>query len=189
MSKLSDFCKEETEKDNLKASLDSYVKSNEDNTTALISALYEKLCELEFVAYDTDDNYYLECKNVCIFDVVVIKLSKGRTTSYELAKFDAGTKPEKYIFGNYDLCVDCIDNKKPDYNAIDIGELLYYCGKKATPLVTKSKLNEEIDNGFVNSKYRESFSKKADDGRAPIGGESLEEDVKFNEWMHKKFHG
>lgn len=188
MSKLSEFCKEETEKDGLKASVDRYVKIDKDNANALEQSLYSKLSELEFTVYETDDNYYLECRNVCIFDIIVVKLSKGRTTAYDLAKFDAGTKPEKYLFGNYAVCLQTISNCEAPASYIDISELLYYCSKKAEPLVTKSKLNEEIDSGYVNNKYRESF-KNSEDGRAPIGGETLEEDIKFNEWMHKKFKG
>lgn len=175
MSKLSNYVKENREKELKNAPLSEYIKSDENLLHNLSAALYIRISNLEFTTYKSDNAYYLEMNDVVMFyDKVVVKIPFGRTTCYEVASFNKSDKPEKYLFGKYDVKLDTI-NDNDDF--IDIQELLYYCERNAKDIVSanKSTLNKEIDEGFKNPTEK-LFDKK-----------SLEEDVKFNEWMHKKF--
>jgi ABC-type xylose transport system substrate-binding protein len=86
--------------------------------------------------------------------------------------------------GKYPIVTDAIGTDDSDY--VDISELTYYCEKTAKDFPVakeKSTLNKEIDEGFKNPKVKSTDGS----GRTPLGGETLEEDVAFNEWMHKRF--
>ena len=112
---------------------------------------------------------------------MVVKIKKARTTSYEIGLFPNG-KQAAYLVGKYPVNVDAIGTEE---GYVDIGELVYYCEKTAKDFTVskeKSTLNKEIDEGFKNPKNGSDGS-----GRMSLGGETLEEDVAFNEWMHKRF--
>ena len=157
--------------------------NDEDNKKKIIEALYDKISNLEFDVLKTDDHFYLEIYPFMEFDdTLVVRLSRGRTTSFELGMFKNG-KQEKYLFGKYFVVLESV-SKGEDY--IDVGELLYYCEKKAKDFPVKkepSTLNKEIDEGFKNPRVKSTDG----NGRMTLGGETLEEDVAFNEWMHKRF--
>lgn len=175
MSKLSSYVKENREKELKNAPLSEYVKLDENNLTLLSAALYMRISNLEFTTYKSNNAYYLEMDDVIMFyDKIVVKIPFGRTTCYEVASFGKLDRPEKFLFGKYDVKLDAINDNE---EFIDIQELLYYCERNAKDIVSanKSTLNKEIDEGFKNPTEK-LFDKK-----------SLEEDVKFNEWVHKKF--
>lgn len=185
LSKLSETVKDMQDEEISK----DFSKMAEDpnRVKRVVEELYEKISNLEFEVLESNDNYYLEIYPFLNFDkTVVIKLSKGRTTCFEVGSFENG-KQGLYLLGKYPLKLDAIGI---DDNFVDAGELLYYCSKKAKgfPIVAdaREQLNREIDEG-----YKAPQKSKATDnrGRMSLGGETLEEDVAFNEWMHKRFRG
>lgn len=159
MSKLSEY-----------AAKKSGVKFSDLNKTQIIEKLYDKISNLDFKVY--------KYKNIFILavDDVLVKISDAKTSGYglcyapkiEIAQILSKVKDEDlwYYVNNI--------NKENDY--IDIKDLLIYCENEAIPLTfnePKAKLESEIDNGF----------RKQD---VIFGKDTLEEDVKFNEWLHKR---
>ena len=64
---------------------------------------------------------------------------------------------------------------------VDKGQLLFYIEKNLKDVFKEekpSKLEKEIDNGF-----------RKQDSRMPLGGETLENDIAFNEYLHRKYKG
>lgn len=182
MSKLSDSVKAMQE-DDKKKYLEHHFTTYE-NKAAFMKALYEKISNVEFDVLQSSDAYYIEVYPFMNFDkTLVIKIKKARTTSYEIGLFSKGIDKGAYLVGKYPVNVDAIGTEEDGY--VDIGELIYYCEKTAKEFhVAKenSTLNKEIDEGFKNPKNRSN-----DNGRMSLGGETLEEDVAFNEWMHKRY--
>lgn len=178
MSKLSDSVKEMQEEDK-KKNLEHHFVTYE-NKAAFMKALYEKISNVEFDVLQSSDAFYIEVYPFMNFDkTLVVKIKKARTTSYEIGLFPNG-KQAAYLVGKYPINVDAIGTDEDGY--VDIGELVYYCEKTATEFPTeKSNLNKEIDEGFKNPKNCNGS------GRASLGGETLEEDIAFNEWMHKRY--
>ena len=179
MSKLSDSVKAMQE-DDKKKSLEHHFTTNE-SKAAFMKALYEKISNVEFDVLQSSDAFYIEVYPFMNFDkTLVIKIKKARTTSYEIGLFPNG-KQAAYLVGKYPVNVGFIGTEEDGY--VDIGELIYYCEKTAKEFHVakeKSTLNKEIDEGFKNPRSDGS-------GRMSLGGETLEEDVAFNEWMHKRF--
>lgn len=179
LSKLSDFVKNERAKDLESKPLKDYLLESQEYNEKFLKCLYDKISNLEFESYKTDSAYYLEIKNVVHYDKIIVKIPFGKTVYYEIANFPKDSTIEQCILlNNYDLKLDIIgcDNK-----FIDTQEILYYCGKTAKEVVqAKSTLNKEIDNGFKNPTPTKDIMKDM------FGKDSLDEDVKFNEWMHKK---
>lgn len=179
MSKLSDSVKAMQEDDKNK-NLEHHFTTNE-NKAAFMKALYEKISNVEFDVLQSSDAFYIEVYPFMNFDkTLVVKIKKARTTSYEIGLFPNG-KQAAYLVGKYPVNVDAIGTEEDGY--VDIGELIYYCEKTAKEFHVakeKSTLNKEIDEGFKNPRSDEN-------GRMSLGGETLEEDVAFNEWMHKRF--
>ena len=179
MSKLSDSVKAMQE-DDKKKNLEHHFVTYEDKA-AFMKALYEKISNVEFDVLQSSDAYYIEVYPFMNFDkTLVVKIKKARTTSYEIGLFPNG-KQAAYLVGKYPVNVDAIGTEEDEY--VDIGELIYYCEKTAKEFHVakeKSTLNKEIDEGFKNPRSDGS-------GRMSLGGETLEEDVAFNEWMHKRF--
>lgn len=181
MSKLSESVKqmqdEEIKKD--------FSKLEGENLNTVICELYNKISNLEFAVLESNDNYYIEIYPFLDYDeTVVVKLSKGKTTCFEIGKFP-NAKQGMYLLGKYPIKVDAIGDGNNDF--IDVSELLFYCSKKAIgfPVVPKSNLNKEIDEGYKAPKTSATDNR----GRMSLGGETLEEDVAFNEWMHKRYKG
>mgnify|MGYP006976589513 CR=1 FL=1 len=179
MSKLSDAVKTLQEEDK-KKNIEEHFSSTE-NRVAFMNALYEKISNVEFNVYKTPDAFFIEVEPFMNFDkALVVKIKRARTTSYDLGLFNKDRK-SLYILGKYPVVVDAIGDNEGNY--IDICDLSYYCEKTATEFPTeKSNLNKEIDEGFKNPKKHNDGS-----GRASLGGETLEEDIAFNEWMHKRY--
>ena len=179
MSKLSEAVKTLQDEDR-KKDIEVHFSTTEDRE-AFIKALYEKISNVEFEVYESPDAYYIEVNPFMNFDkALVVRIKKARTTSYELGLFNKERR-SLYILGKYPIVLDAIGNE--DIGYIDIGELIYYCEKTAKDIPSeKSNLNKEIDEGFKNPKKRNDGS-----GRASLGGETLEEDIAFNEWMHKRY--
>ena len=179
MSKLSEAVKTLQDEDR-KKDIEVHFSTTEDRE-AFIKSLYEKISNVEFEVYESPDAYYIEVSPFMNFDkALVVRIKKARTTSYELGLFNKERR-SLYILGKYPIVLDAIGNE--DIGYIDIGELIYYCEKTAKDIPSeKSNLNKEIDEGFKNPKKRNDGS-----GRASLGGETLEEDIAFNEWMHKRY--
>lgn len=179
MSKLSDSVKAMQE-DDKKKNLEHHFVTYEDKA-AFMKALYEKISNVEFDVLQSSDAYYIEVYPFMNFDkTLVVKIKKARTTSFEIGLFPNG-KQAAYLVGKYPVNVDAIGTEEDGY--VDISELIYYCEKTAKEFHVakeKSTLNKEIDEGFKNPRSDGS-------GRMSLGGETLEEDVAFNEWMHKRF--
>lgn len=179
MSKLSDSVKEMQEEDK-KKNLEHHFVTYEDKA-AFMKALYEKISNVEFDVLQSSDAFYIEVYPFMNFNkTLVVKIKKARTTSYEMGLFQNG-KQAAYLVGKYPVNVDAIGTEEVGY--VDISELIYYCEKTAKEFHVakeKSTLNKEIDEGFKNPRSDGS-------GRMSLGGETLEEDVAFNEWMHKRF--
>ena len=179
MSKLSESVKAMQEED-LKKDFNKSIETDS-NVKRICDEIYEKISNVEFSVLESVDNYYIEIYPFLEFEnTLVIKLSKGRTSCYEIGMFPNSKQPS-YLVGKYPLKKDAIEK---DGNFIDLGELLYFCSKKAKSFPTdKSNLAKEIDEGFKNPTIKSTDS----NGRVSLGGETLEEDVAFNEWMHKRF--
>ena len=181
MSKLSESVKAMQDEDK-KKNLEEHFTTDE-NKAAFMKALYEKISNVEFNVLQSSDAFYIEVYPFMNFDkTLVIKIKKARTSSYEISLFPNG-KQAAYLVGKYPINVDAIGTEEDGY--VDIGELVYYCEKTAKDFHVakeKSTLNKEIDEGFKNPKNKSDGS-----GRMSLGGETLEEDVAFNEWMHKRF--
>jgi hypothetical protein len=180
LSKLSEAVKTLQDEDR-KKDIEVHFSTTAEDRDAFMKALYEKISNVEFNVYKSTDAFYIEVDPFMNFDkALVVRIKRARTTSYELGLFNKERK-SFYVLGKYPIFVDAIGNDDVGY--IDIGELIYYCEKIATEIPTeKSNLNKEIDEGFKNPKKRTDGS-----GRASLGGETLEEDIAFNEWMHKRY--
>lgn len=180
MSKLSESVKAMQEEDK-KKNLEEHFTTDE-NKAAFMKALYEKISNVEFDVLQSPDAFYIEVYPFMNFDkTLVVRIKKARTTAFEIGLFPNG-KQAAYLVGKYPITTDAIGTDDSDY--VDIGELTYYCEKTAKDFPVakeKSTLNKEIDEGFKNPKSNDGS------GRTPLGGETLEEDVAFNEWMHKRF--
>lgn len=72
-----------------------------------------------------------------------------------------------------------VSNLKGTEEYVDIGELKTYIASKVelSEKARTKKLHEEIDKGF-----------RKQDSRAPLGGETLENDIAFNEYLHNKIY-
>lgn len=179
MSKLSEAVKTLQEEDK-KKNIEEHFSSTE-NRVAFMKTLYEKISNVEFNVYKSTDAFYIEVDPFMNFDkALVVRIKRARTTSYELGLFNKERK-SFYVLGKYPINMDAIGTDEDGY--VDLGELIYYCEKTASEVPTeKSNLNKEIDEGFKNPKKHNDGS-----GRASLGGETLEEDIAFNEWMHKRY--
>lgn len=179
MSKLSEAVKTLQDEDR-KKDIEVHFSSTE-NKVAFMKALYEKISNVEFDVLQSPDAFYIEVYPFMNFDkTLVVKIKKARTTSFELGLFANG-KQAAYLIGKYPSIVDAIGTDEDGY--VDLGELIYYCEKTAKDFPTeKSNLNKEIDEGFKNPRKHNDGG-----GRASLGGETLEEDIAFNEWMHKRY--
>lgn len=179
LSKLSEAVKTLQDEDR-KKDIEVHFSTTED-TKAFMKALYEKISNVEFNVYKSTDAFYIEVDPFMNFDkALVVRIKRARTTSYEIGLFNKERK-SFYVLGKYPINTDAIGTDEDGY--VDLGELIYYCEKTATEIPTeKSNLNKEIDEGFKNPKKYTDGS-----GRASLGGETLEEDIAFNEWMHKRY--
>lgn len=182
MSKLSESVKAMQEEDK-KKNLEEHFTTDE-NRAAFMKALYEKISNVEFDVLQSPDAFYIEVYPFMNFDkTLVVRIKKARTAAFEIGLFPNG-KQAAYLVGKYPIVTDAIGTDEDGY--VDIGELTYYCEKTAKDFPVakeKSTLNKEIDEGFKNPKVKSTDG----NGRTPLGGETLEEDVAFNEWMHKRF--
>lgn len=181
MSKLSEAVKTLQEEDK-KKNIEEHFTTDE-NKAAFMKALYEKISNVEFDVLQSPDAFYIEVYPFMNFDkTLVVKIKKARTTYFEIGLFP-NAKQAAYLVGKYPIVTDAIGSDEDGY--VDIGELTYYCEKTAKDFLAakeKSNLNKEIDEGFKNPRRRSDGN-----GRASLGGETLEEDIAFNEWMHKRY--
>lgn len=181
MSKLSEAVKILQEEDK-KKNIEEHFTTDENKAT-FMKALYEKISNVEFDVLQSPDAFYIEVYPFMNFDkTLVVRIKKARTTSFEIGLFTNG-KQAAYLVGKYPIVTDAVGNDEDGY--VDISELTYYCEKTAKDFPVakeKSNLNKEIDEGFKNPRKQSDGS-----GRASLGGETLEEDIAFNEWMHKRY--
>lgn len=182
MSKLSEKCKE------LKA---GEVKISKMQWENIATKCAEAILDLEFDVISYDGKFaVLAIRNPVkehLIANVKIALS-ARTTPYEIWVSTDFHTHEELAAGKSESAVYVASNLSTKDEEVDIGELKYYLEqtckdnkKVETPKEpvkpAVSKLNEEIDKGFKN------------DRRAPLGGETLENDIAFNDYLHRKFNG
>lgn len=181
MSKLSEKCKE------LK---NGEIKISKMQWENIATKCAEAILDLEFDVISYDDKFAVLAirKPVKEHLIANVKIAlSARTTPYEIWVSADNHTHEELAAGKSESAVYAAQsNLSTKDEEIDIGELKFYlertCKKeekkveqpKATTV--KSKLNEEIDNGFKNNR-----------GRAPLGGETLENDIAFNDYLHRKF--
>ena len=186
MSKLSEACK------NLKDLEET--KISDLSWEAIAGEVAKDILDLKFDIIDFDGKSAVlgirgEVKENLIANVKIN--FAARTTPYTI-----------YVctnhYTNKDLLNGKVDNTESQktftnlstkLEEVDVGELKYYIEKSCNlpkkeetkktddKAAAKKKLNEEIDNGYKN------------DRRAPLGGETLENDIAFNDYLHRKFNG
>lgn len=180
MSKLSEKCKE------LK---DGEIKISKMQWENIATKCAEAILDLEFDVISYDDKFAVLAIRKPVKDHLIanVKIAlSARTTPYEVWVSADNHTHEELAAGKSESAVYAAQsNLSTKDEEVDIGELKYYLEhtckkdvKKEAPKVSaaKSKLNEEIDNGFKNNR-----------GRAPLGGETLENDIAFNDYLHRKF--
>lgn len=172
MSKLSDKVKEIKEKE----SQDVIVWDE------IAEFAAKNILDVEFDAYENLISYILKINKLYGVFTVYVQISKNRTSSYDIYV----SKDSNFL---NTLVLD-LDKSKTEtksffnleYNneLVDIGQLIYYVQKNLKSFTKKeeSALNKEIDNGF-----------RKQDSRMPLGGETLENDIAFNEYLHRKYKG
>ena len=182
MSKLSEKCKE------LKSG--EMIKISKMQWENIATKCAEAILDLEFDVVSYDDKFAVLAirKPVKEHLIANVKIAlSARTTPYEIwVSADNHTHEELAAGKSENAVYAAQSNLSTKDEEVDIGELKFYlertCKKDKTeaPKVSaaKSKLNEEIDNGFKNNR-----------GRAPLGGETLENDIAFNDYLHRKFNG
>ncbi len=185
MSKLSEKCNE------LKGGEVKISKMQWDNIKAKCA---QAILDLEFDAISYDDTFAVLAIKPSIYEHLIFNVKvnfKENTPHYEIwAATDKYTHEELAARKSENAIYIASSNLNTVEEEVDINELKFYlertCKKdkkvespKATAAKTtaKSKLNEEIDKGFKN------------DRRAPLGGETLENDIAFNDYLHRKFGG
>lgn len=191
MSKLSDAVKE----------------INKDNFSTVDWNFIEKIAakailNLEFIPYRYGDYIFMkigESSPEYNFSTFVKINITARTTPYCIIvtklwlkdlMIEMDTNPKSSKFKAKD-----VSNLEYDGEQVDIGELktylnaqtiesisnsyIFYNDSNATANKEKarSKLNEEIDKGF-----------REQDARAALGGETLENDIAFNDYLHRKMY-
>lgn len=171
MSKLSDKVKEIKEKES-----QDILSWDEVAEFAAKNVL-----DLEFDAYENLVSYILKINKTYGGFTVYVQISKNRTSSYDIY-----ISKESNFLNTLILELDKSKAKTKsffnlEYNneLVDIGQLVYYIQrnlKKSS--LEESSLNKEIDNGF-----------RKQDSRMPLGGETLESDVAFNEYLHRRYKG
>lgn len=183
MSKLSERCKE------LKA---GEVKISKMQWENIATKCAEAILDLEFdvISYDGKFAVLAIRKPVKEHLIANVKIAlSARTTPYEIwVSTDLRTHEELAAGKSESAVYAAQSNLSTADEEVDIGELKYYLEQtckdnkkvetpKSPVKPAVSKLNEEIDKGFKN------------DRRAPLGGETLENDIAFNDYLHKKFNG
>jgi len=153
----------------------------------------EAILDLEFDVISYDDKFAVLAIRKPVKDHLIanVKIAlSARTTPYEIWVSADNHTHEELAAGKSESAVYAAQSNLSTKNEeVDIGELKFYLErtckenkKVETPKEpvksAKSKLNEEIDNGFKNNR-----------GRAPLGGETLENDIAFNDYLHRKFNG
>lgn len=194
MSKLSDAVKE-INKDNF-----STVDWDSIEKTATKGIL-----NLEFTPYKYDDYIFMKIDENSEYNFsIFVKINvAARTTPYCVIVtklwlkdliIEMDTNPKSSKFKAKD-----VSNLEYRGEQVDIGELKTYLNAQviesigpknpytSTTIMTetttidrekaKSKLNEEIDKGF-----------RKQDTRAALGGETLENDIAFNDYLHRKMY-
>mgnify|MGYP006913123163 CR=1 FL=1 len=158
--------------------------------------IYEKVSECEFDAYSSDDNYYIVIPELFGLPVVVVRFNKiteeKKTVFYDYATAKSGIIVDLDAFESLDYEVNSTAIGGDECGFVDVQELSYYCSKVAKPLQKRAKvqLNKEIDEGYKNPQMKKKKPSTVDErGRMSLGGETLEEDIAFNEYMHKRFRG
>lgn len=181
MSKLSEKCKE------LK---NGEIKISKMQWENIATKCAEAILDLEFDVVSYDDKFAVLAirKPVKEHLIANVKIAlSARTTPYEVWVSADNHTHEELAAGKSESAVYAAQsNLSTKDEEVDIGELKFYLErtckkeeKKVEPpkaTTAKSKLNEEIDNGFKNNR-----------GRAPLGGETLENDIAFNDYLHRKF--
>lgn len=183
MSKLSEKCKE------LKAGEVKISKMQWENIKAKCA---QAILDLEFDVISYDDTFAVLAIKPTIYEHLIFNVRiniKSRTTPYEIwASTDFHTHEELAAGKSESAVYAAQSNLSTKDEEVDIGELKYYLEQtckdskkvetpKSPVKPAVSKLNEEIDKGFKNDK------------RAPLGGETLENDIAFNDYLHNKFKG
>lgn len=181
MSKLSEKCKE------LKG---GEVKISKMQWENIKTKCAQAILDLEFDVISYDDTFAILAIKPSIYEHLIFNVRinlKTRTSPYEIWASADNHTHEELASGKSESAVYSISsNLSTENEEVDIGELKFYLERtckdskkveapKVKPAV--SKLNEEIDKGFKN------------DRRAPLGGETLENDIAFNDYLHKKFNG
>lgn len=166
---------------------------NEKDWDIIAERAADDILNLEFNYYVDRNRAVLLCKRLYKEYYVVVSINiVSRTTSYTISV----TKDRDDIYTLVKF-KDFTNLTGLNGEEVDIGELKTYL-KSITPdggttekvyetvsqtsttktLNKKAKLNEEIDKGF-----------RRQDSRAALGGETLENDIAFNEYLHRKTYG
>ena len=142
----------------------------------------KNVLDVDFDAYENLVSYILKINKSYGGFTVYVQISKNRTSSY-----DVYVSKESNFLNTLILELDDKSKAKTksffnlEYNneLVDIGQLVYYIQRNLKSFSEKeSSLNKEIDNGF-----------RKQDSRMPLGGETLENDIAFNEYLHRKYKG
>lgn len=168
----------------------------------------DKILNLEFNVYEYKNKIYLYIKNIDYTDYfmssykIAVELDlTAKTTCYTIiVSYAYKAKKLIDIFNKSNCCIKSFANLSNGNEHVDISELKLYISSiddiikvgendnslytdEPTPKSINDKeevvkaLNAEIDKGF-----------RKQDTRAPLGGSSLEEDIAFNDYLHKKVY-
>ena len=147
------------------------------------SKIAKAVLDLEFTFQEVDGKVIISPKveaNGYVFAVIVN--FKSRTTPYDIIAYHKESDFIAVLAGKEPNATFTTANLSSGDEEVDIGELKTYIEanlKKPEVKIEKAKVKEqlhkEIDDGYKN------------DGRAKLGGETLENDIAFNEYLHRKF--
>ena len=174
MSKLSDKVKEIKERE--------INKQNMWETIARVTA--QNILDVNFDVYESPTSYILKINETFEGFHIYVRILKARTMSYDIYASKDDPLLKTLIFNFESLNKDCV-RSFTDLGVgdefVDKGQLLFYIEKNLKDVFKEekpSKLEKEIDNGF-----------RKQDSRMPLGGETLENDIAFNEYLHRKYKG
>ena len=170
MSKLSDKVKEIKEKES-----QDVIAWDE-----IAGFAAKNILDVEFDAYENLISYILKINKLYGVFTVYVQISKNRTSSYDIY-----VSKDSNFLNTLVLDLDKSKTETKSFfnleynNELDIEQLVYYVQKNLKSFTKEeSILNKEIDNGF-----------RKQDSRMPLGGETLENDIAFNEYLHRKYKG
>ena len=196
MSKLSEAVK------NLKV-----LSIEDDKWPHIYDFIADRILNLEFNVYEYKNKTYLCIKNTADVDDFIssykmaVELDlNARTTCYTII-VSSPYKVKKLtdIFDKKNCCVKSVSKLSNENEYVDISELKLYISsidvmkinENDTSLYTSEDTIKDINDKAeavkaLNAEIDKGFRKQ--DTRAPLGGSSLEEDIAFNDYLHKKVY-